>query len=494
MSQKIKLKDLIVIIPGILGSVLEKDGQEIWAVSGEGIRNILLRSNNLKLGQDDPTREDLADGIKATRLIEDVQIIPGFFKIDGYTQTTKLIADNFGNVTQGNIYEDPEDKAANLYHFPYDWRRDNRASARILQKLINQRLKCWREHSGNKNAKVIILAHSMGGLVSRYYLEVLGGWQDCKALFTFGTPYRGSVNAINFLANGYKKLFIDLTEVMRSLTSTYQLLPIYQVLKIENGFYRIAETPVPLPNINPDKVADALKFHRQIEAAVETNKKEEQYSLFSTCPIVGVQQPTLQSAELKDGKIIALETLPKIMENRHDLADGDDTVPHVSAIPLEFSNRDILEVCNFIGESHGALQNQEDVLVNILGKLQTVQSEADLQDIRGAIRGSEQIKGTKGIGFSLDDLYLADEPIIIKAKVSEGISFSSLKAEITLVSEQSKTQSFTFNNQDHQWVLEMNSLDPGLYRVKVQTDNTSEDAPNPVHNFFEVVNLKQGEV
>ena len=38
MTQKIDLKDLIVIIPGILGSVLEKDGQEIWAVSGQGFK------------------------------------------------------------------------------------------------------------------------------------------------------------------------------------------------------------------------------------------------------------------------------------------------------------------------------------------------------------------------------------------------------------------------------------------------------------------------
>ena len=277
MANKISLKDLIVILPGILGSVLEKDGKDLWAVSGQAIWQILSQSeqtiNNLKLTQDDPELDDLGDGIKATRLIEDVHIIPGLVKIDGYTQTTQLIADNFTNVTKGNIYKDQEYKAANLYHFPYDWRRDNRASARILQKLINKRLKCWREHSNNPNAKVIILAHSMGGLVSRYYLEVLGGWEDCKALFTFGTPYRGSVNAINFLANGYKKLFFDLTEVMRSLTSIYQLLPIYQVLKIGNNFHRIAETPVDLPNINQAKVADALKFHREIQSAVPTNQK-----------------------------------------------------------------------------------------------------------------------------------------------------------------------------------------------------------------------------
>jgi hypothetical protein len=32
-------------------------------------------------------------------------------------------------------------------------------------------------------------------------------------------------------------------------------------------------------------------------------------------------------------------------------------------------------------------------------------------------------------------------------------------------------------------------LEAGLYQVKVQTDNTGEDAPNPVHELFEVADL-----
>jgi triacylglycerol esterase/lipase EstA (alpha/beta hydrolase family) len=112
----------------------------------------------------------------------------------------------------------------------------------------------------------------MGGLISRYYLEVLGGWQDCRALFTFGTPYRGSLNAVNFLANGYKQAFLDLTEVMRSLTSVYQLLPIYKVLQIGNESHRIAEVG-DLPNIVQNKAQDALAFHREIETAVKQQLK-----------------------------------------------------------------------------------------------------------------------------------------------------------------------------------------------------------------------------
>lgn len=213
MTDKTAMRDLIVILPGIMGSVLQKDGTDLWNVPKQGLweigkilGNVLLgnRLKDLKLEGDDPNGGDIGDGIKPTRLITDTYMIPGFGGlgkiVDGYNKISDLIAQNF-KVTEGNIYDDAEDRAANFYHFPYDWRRDNRANANILKSLLDKRLKRWREFSGNKDAKVILLAHSMGGLISRYYLEVLGGWQDCKTLFTFGTPYRGSVDAVKILAN-----------------------------------------------------------------------------------------------------------------------------------------------------------------------------------------------------------------------------------------------------------------------------------------------------
>ncbi len=251
MANKAPMKDMVVILPGILGSVLQKDGKDLWAVSGQAVWQILTQSGeairNLKLAQDDPEAESLGDGIRATALVQDTHLIPGFWKIDGYTQTARLITDNF-DVTLGDLYNDPDDKAANFYQFPYDWRRDNRANARILKRLIDKRLKCWRESSGAADAKVILMAHSMGGLVSRYYLEVLEGWQDSRALFTFGTPYRGSPKAVNFLANGYKQLFLDLTDVMRSLTFICQPSLIDKVINLDGEYYRIAEVDN-LPNV-----------------------------------------------------------------------------------------------------------------------------------------------------------------------------------------------------------------------------------------------------
>ncbi|MGB5712680.1 MAG: lecithin--cholesterol acyltransferase, partial [Waterburya sp.] len=124
-----EMKEMVVIIPGIMGSVLQKDGKDLWNVSGQAIwqvvRSLGDRLDDLKLEGDDLNGGDIGDGVIPTSLIQDTHIIPGLSKIDGYNKIAKLITDNF-NVTKGDLYKDPGDKAANFYQFPYDWRRDNR--------------------------------------------------------------------------------------------------------------------------------------------------------------------------------------------------------------------------------------------------------------------------------------------------------------------------------------------------------------------------------
>ena len=52
-------------------------------------------------------------------------------------------------------------------------------------------------------------------------------------------PYSGSVNAVEFLVNGFKKgwgpFTVDLTDTIRSFTSVYQLLPSYRCLQGDGG-------------------------------------------------------------------------------------------------------------------------------------------------------------------------------------------------------------------------------------------------------------------
>jgi hypothetical protein len=79
---KTRMEDIVVIIPGILGSVLKKDDEDIWASSRKVKWQALSNQNKLieplKLkARDDWQLDDLEDGIKATRLIEDTYLIPG---------------------------------------------------------------------------------------------------------------------------------------------------------------------------------------------------------------------------------------------------------------------------------------------------------------------------------------------------------------------------------------------------------------------------------
>ena len=64
------------------------------------------------------------------------------------------------------------------YRFPvwacgYNWLDDNKASAGLLQKRINTALDRYRGE-GKTCDKVILVTHSMGGLVARYASEVMG--------------------------------------------------------------------------------------------------------------------------------------------------------------------------------------------------------------------------------------------------------------------------------------------------------------------------------
>lgn len=477
---KPRLNDMIILLPGITGSVLQKDGKDLWALSGQAAWQALSSLGGslqaLQLSGDDPGLDDLEDGICATRLMPDAHLVPGLVKIDGYSSISRLITGHF-EVKAGHI-ENPE--PANFFEFPYDWRRDNRVAARQLQRLIAQRLSQWRDYCGYQNAKVILLAHSMGGLVARYYLEVLEGWRNCRALITFGTPYRGSVDALNYLANGYKELFIDLTEVMRSFTSIYQLLPIYKMIKVGQEYQRVAETEA-IPQVEKARAEQALAFHRDIEAAVKRHWGHAAYrDQYKTIPIVGTRQPTLQSAELTEGRLTVSRAIPAWIDSL--LQDGDSTVPRLSAIPIELSHeyRD-----TFFAERHSSLQANDQVLNALYERIKQMQVRG-LSVIRGPSISPDKAEKA-AISLELDDVYRTDEPVEIKAQlINSREDPGKLIARIEPVGMAVTPIEGNFQETEAGWVLFL-ELTPWLYRLEVRTHQAGPLAPSSVHDIFEVI-------
>jgi hypothetical protein len=93
------MRDVVVCLPGIMGSVLRKDGRDVWNVSGGALINALTSLGgsfeDLKLAEDPPDADDLGDGITAPETLHDVHLIPGLWKIDGYTKLLRYIEDTF---------------------------------------------------------------------------------------------------------------------------------------------------------------------------------------------------------------------------------------------------------------------------------------------------------------------------------------------------------------------------------------------------------------
>ena len=393
------MRDVVVVLPGITGSVLQKDGKDVWNVSGGSVlRALLSLGQNVKelaLEEDPHDVDDLGDGVTAPKVMRDIHLIPGLWKIDGYSKVLEYVTDTF-DVRAGE----------NFFEFPYDWRRDNRVAARKLAKDAQGWLAAWRQKSGADDAKLILVGHSMGGIVSRYYLECLDGWRDTRVLVTFGTPYSGSLNAVGTLVNGLRKKIgpvgIDLSELVRSLTAIYQLLPTYACYDGGDGqLVGVAEATI--PHVDRQRAKAAAEFHDEIRDAVRAHEQEDEYleKRYDIRPVVGILQPTFQSARASGDGVTLLRTYGGEDQG------GDGTVPRVSATPVELERE---ANAMFASERHASLQNEDAVLVQLRGVISGL--DIDFPAFRDAFP-------TIGLGLEVDDVYQPGEPVPVRVQPEE---------------------------------------------------------------------------
>ncbi len=199
-------KNPVIVIPGILGSELtnKKTKESVWVKFNES------RGDNLDL----PISPNLSanrDDLVATDIVEKVRIIRFLPGISVYNELLDHLEKKAG-YKRGN-WETPQtaDYQDTYYVFAYDWRRDNVETAHLLlDKIAKLKLKLKKPH-----LKFDVVAHSMGGLVTRYAAmygisalsaKPVPNWSGAKHLnriFMFGTPNEGSMGALDTLNNGY---------------------------------------------------------------------------------------------------------------------------------------------------------------------------------------------------------------------------------------------------------------------------------------------------
>lgn len=96
--------------------------------------------------------------------------------------------------------------------FDYDWRLSSHINARKLREAIVTR---WfaGETTPPAESRVTVLAHSMGGMITRMLIEGGDGFRWVKRVVMAGTPHQGAVSAfthyMNYTTSFYKRLDLD---------------------------------------------------------------------------------------------------------------------------------------------------------------------------------------------------------------------------------------------------------------------------------------------
>ena len=354
------IRDVVIIVPGIMGSELvDRRGQPLWSVAPGHLPAAIraLAANRLALPRE-LGDEAAPDGVRATRLIDSLHVVPGLWSpVTGYDGLLRFLRSPRFQLIEaepGNAGVMP-----NLVTFPYDWRLSNRHNGRLLAQFARTTLDAWRGQPGFGDSKLVLVCHSMGGLVARWFAEQEGGAERIRAMITLGTPHRGALKALTALVNGLEPgigpLRLPLTDFARSLPSLYQLLPQYDCLVGPGGRSGLRQTAC--PNLDAAMLRDALAFHDTLAAAPA--------GAYRLHKVVGIRQPTATTARIQ-GDIV--EPLPTI-DGRDQ--GGDGTVPRLAAQPEAGPAPDVHEVVGQHGELQG-IASLHDLLDGILTREQVV--------------------------------------------------------------------------------------------------------------------------
>ncbi|MFT4393818.1 esterase/lipase family protein [Gordonia lacunae] len=344
--------DIVVVVPGVTGSELTYHGEPIWTTSARALVKSILRftdnAHRLRLPEDIGDNSP-NDGIVASRLVDSLHVIPGVWSpICGYDVLLNRLR------ARGFTDDGPE---PNLIAFPYDWRLSNRYNAGVLKVAVERALEIWRSSSPERaDSKAVLLCHSMGGLIARWYVSVLGGYEVVSKVITLGTPYRGSPKAVSALAleapAPFKRHAAVLRQVTSAMPSVHQLLPSYACVETGASLNYLRDQSI--PGLSSRVVNDGAEFYASLEEA----EARQSGDLPTWYPIIGIEQPT------PSGITIGLAGIDLNTTLCGTNFGGDGTVPAAS-VPRGMSLDD--NRLNRIGDKHGHLQANAAVLDEVLG-------------------------------------------------------------------------------------------------------------------------------
>lgn len=226
-------KNPVIIIPGILSSYLNRNDDEkteLWP----SIRKALFG-----LPGDKYLDELVLNQIGQPDLSYPVVLPTDIFR--------KINNNDFFDGLIQKLKAEGYEEGVDLFVFPYDWRLDIR---QVVAGLYSPILTSLKDRIAQiliqtEGEKVDIIAHSMGGLLTKYYIKNYGEGKVGKFI-DIATPHLGAPSALKTLMwgddMGIKFGFLGLNtaevkKVVENMPSVYQLLPSEKYFSAESPDY-----------------------------------------------------------------------------------------------------------------------------------------------------------------------------------------------------------------------------------------------------------------
>jgi pSer/pThr/pTyr-binding forkhead associated (FHA) protein len=198
----------VVFIPGLMGSELWLGNERVWP----SVKTLFTNPELFIYPSKIP--------LEPRNIVDEVVIVPNLIKLDQYNRLGDYLVDELNFRREVDFFE-----------FPYDWRQDVRTSAAQLGQLID---------SLPSDQPVIIIGHSLGTMVTRYYVECLGGDKRVERVILMGGPHKGAVKGLVSMLVAPEVLPFGimgerLRKIILTFPSSYQILPDYAVGTDQHG-------------------------------------------------------------------------------------------------------------------------------------------------------------------------------------------------------------------------------------------------------------------
>lgn len=293
--------DAVVVVPGIMGSALydTEVARPVWGLSVRLLREAWQKPDGLlPLHLTPDERNGRLGRIKATGLLEFPAWAPMLKGFEPYADLVRAVRE----VTAHELA---------VLAFAYDWRLSVAHNGALLAEAARRHLTAWRAHPAHdaarrlhpeeRPARLVFVAHSMGGLVTRAALAHspdLG--PDTRAVATLGTPFYGAVKAAAMLNGGRHGPGDDslkgrLQALASTLPGVHDLLPDFRCVDAGLDVHRL--TPDDVGGLGGDRelAAQAQEFQQRMRAGGQ--------ALPGHHAVVGMAQATSQSLRVEAGLV-----------------------------------------------------------------------------------------------------------------------------------------------------------------------------------------------